>query len=175
MGCDSLQTATESNAIRRSPVELEIFRFNHLEVNFRTHRKLLVIDDLPGRLHRRRWTIADDWQGNGQTRGRWRDMHYRLEGPAVAQMQQAFIDNWIQTRSFLLHGDEYFPKERRAGDETCQVFKSSAGEGSDSARLMLLVSIAAARKHILNGIANAYFIPEPLGYRTLIEAFVSAV
>ena len=52
-----------------------------------------------------------------------------------------------------------FPKERCAGDDMCQVFKSSAGEGSDSARLMLLVSIAAARKHIR--IANAYFIPEP--------------
>jgi cardiolipin synthase len=165
LGCDSLHS-DGIQRIRQSPVELEIFRFNHLEVNFRTHRKLLVIDGRVGFIGG--VGISDDWLGDGQTRGHWRDMHYRLEGPTVAQMQQAFVDNWIQTRSFLLHGDDYFPKERRAGDEICQVFKSSAGEGSDSARLMLLVSIAAARKHIR--IANAYFIPEPLGYRTLIEA-----
>jgi cardiolipin synthase len=50
----------------------------------------------------------------------------------------------------------------------CQAFKSSAGEGSDSGKLMLLVSIAAARKSIR--IANAYFIPSPLGMQTLLEA-----
>jgi cardiolipin synthase len=50
----------------------------------------------------------------------------------------------------------------------CQVFKSSAGEGSDSARLMLLVSIAAARRHIR--IANAYFIPDKLCLQTLLDA-----
>ena len=83
-------------------------------------------------------------------------------------MQQAFMDNWLETRSELLHGDAYFPKLEKAGDHICQVFKSSAGEGSDSARLMLLVSIAAARRHIR--IANAYFIPDKLCMQTLLEA-----
>ena len=52
--------------------------------------------------------IADDWMGDGRTHGRWRDSHYCLRGPAVAQMQQAFMDNWLETRAELLHGDEYF-------------------------------------------------------------------
>jgi cardiolipin synthase len=91
-----------------------------------------------------------------------------VRGPAVAQMQQAFIDNWLETRATLLHGDPYFPKLESQGARLCQVFKSSAGEGSDSARLMLLVSIAAARKIIR--IANAYFIPDALFQQTLLEA-----
>ncbi|MFL6541133.1 MAG: phospholipase D-like domain-containing protein [Chthoniobacterales bacterium] len=170
LGCDSLHS-DGIQRIRHSPVELEIFRFNHLEVNFRTHRKLLVIDGRVGFIGG--VGISDDWLGDGQTRSRWRDMHYKLEGPAVAQMQQAFMDNWLQTRATLLHGDEYFPKEQRAGEDVCQVFKSSAGEGSDSARLVLLVSIAAAREHIR--IANAYFIPDDLGMRTLLEALQRGV
>ncbi|MFL6569374.1 MAG: phospholipase D-like domain-containing protein [Chthoniobacterales bacterium] len=170
LGCDSLHS-DGIQRIRHSPVELEIFRFNHLEVNFRTHRKLLVIDGRVGFIGG--VGISDEWLGDGQTRGRWRDMHYKLEGPAVAQMQQAFMDNWLQTRATLLHGDEYFPKEQRAGEDVCQVFKSSAGEGSDSARLVLLVSIAAAREHIR--IANAYFIPDDLGMRTLLEALQRGV
>ncbi len=169
-GCDGLRDHS-MQLIRESPVELEIFRFMQVEVNFRTHRKLLVVDGSIGFIGG--VGISDDWTGDGETHGRWRDMHYRVEGPVVAQLQQAFMDNWIQTRATLLHGDDYFPKERHAGDDKCQVFKSSAGEGSDSARLVLLISIAAARETIR--IANAYFIPDNLCRQTLIEALERGV
>jgi cardiolipin synthase len=165
LGCANLR-GHAMNLLRKSPVELEIFRFLKLTVNFRTHRKLLVIDGHTGFIGGT--GISDDWDGDGCTRGRWRDSHYRVNGPAVAQMQQAFVDNWLQTRAALLHGEEYFPKLEAAGQHRCQIFKSSAGEGSDSARLMLLVSIAAARHNIR--IANAYFIPDALCLRTLLEA-----
>ena len=165
LGCDCLH-GPAMNLLRRSKVELEIFRFMQVAVNFRTHRKLLVIDGKTGFIGGT--GISDDWKGNGRMQGHWRDTHYRVQGPAVAQMQQALIDNWLQTRTELLHGNGYFPKLERAGDETCQVFKSSSGEGSDSARLMLLVSIAAARHTIK--IANAYFIPDALCLQTLVEA-----
>ena len=146
---------------------MEIFRFYHLsQINYRTHRKLLTIDGRIGFIGG--VGIADDWHGDGRTPGLWRDTQYRVEGPAVAQMQQAFMDNWMQTRAVLLHGDDYFPELDRAGTTKCQVFKSSASEGADSARMMLLLSIAAARKHIR--IANAYFIPDDLCVQTLIEA-----
>src|SRR4029434_6847117 len=165
LGCDCLR-GRAMNLVRRAGFQLEIFRFIKMAINFRTHRKLLVIDGRTG--HLGGTGIADDWKGDGRTRGLWRDSHYRLEGPAVAQMQQAFMDNWLETRSELLHGYRYFPKLEPAGEEMCQVFKSSAGEGSDSGRLMLLVSIAAARRHIR--IANAYFIPDRLCMQTLIDA-----
>ena len=165
LGCDSVRGGA-MNMLRRSKVELEIFRFFNLTMNFRTHRKLLIIDGQEGFIGG--VGIADDWLGNGRTRGLWRDLQYQVRGPAAAQLQQAFIDNWLETRATLLHGDAYFPKLESEGTELCQVFKSSAGEGSDSARLMLLVSIAAARKTIR--IANAYFIPDALFQQTLLEA-----
>ena len=71
----------------------------------------------------------------------WRDSHYEVRGPVVAQLQQAFMENWLETRAELLHGDPYFPKQKCAGEQICQIFKSSAGEGSDSGRLMLLVPL----------------------------------
>lgn len=170
LGCDGLR-ARAMTLLRESPVKLEIFRFLRMNVNFRTHRKLLVIDGRVGFIGGT--GIADDWKGDGRTRGLWRDSHFKVEGPAVAQMQNAFIDNWQQTRAELLHGDAYFPKLECVGDKTCQVFKSSAGEGSDSARLMLLIATAAARKRIC--IANAYFIPDDLGIQTLVEALQRGV
>ena len=165
LGCNCLR-GRAMDLIRRSDVELEIFRFLGLTMNFRTHRKILVIDGRTGYVGGT--GISDDWKGNGRTRGLWRDSHFKVEGTVVAQMQQAFIDNWLETRAVLLHGEDYFPKLEDAGDVLCQIFKSSAGEGSDSARLMLLVSIAAARHTIR--IANAYFIPDDLCLQALLDA-----
>jgi cardiolipin synthase len=166
LGCNCLR-GPEMKMLKHSGAQVEIFRFYQLsQFNFRTHRKLLTIDGRIGFIGGA--CIADDWQGDGLTPGFWRETHYQIEGPVVAQQQQAFMDNWMQTRATVLHGDAYFPKLDRAGTETCQVFKSSASEGADSARLMLLLSVAAARKNIR--IANAYFIPDDLCLRTLVEA-----
>jgi cardiolipin synthase len=166
MGCSSVYGSV-MNRLRRSRVDLEVFRFfSPTQMNFRTHRKLLVIDG--GIAFIGGVGIADDWRGDGCTAGCWRDTHYRIRGTAAAQAQQAFIDNWMQTRGELLHGADYFPKLEPCGERLCQVFKSSAGEGSDNARLMLLLSIAAARKRVC--IANAYFIPGTLCRRTMVEA-----
>ena len=166
LGCDSVH-GRAMKLMKRAGVTVEIFRFVHFSrVNYRTHRKILVVDGTLGFIGG--VGIADDWKGNGRIHGLWRDSHYQVQGPVVAQLQQAFMDNWLETRAELLHGDLYFPKQECAGEHVCQIFKSSAGEGSDSGRLMLLVSIAAARHHIR--IANAYFIPDNLTMRTLLEA-----
>lgn len=165
-GCSGLHTGAMKR-LRASPVNLEIFRFLWISrINFRTHRKLMIVDGKIGYIGG--VCISDAWQGDGQSRGRWRDMHYRVEGPVVAQMQQAFLDNWMQTRAQVLHGEKFFPQLKLAGSLKCQVFKSSAGEGADSARLMFLLSIAAARRSIC--IASAFFLPDDLMIHTLIQA-----
>ena len=145
--------------------------YNISRMNNRTHRKLLVVDGKIG------FTggvgIADNWLGNAQDPEHWRDSHFSLEGPAVAQMQAAFMDNWIKTSGEVLHGEEYFPPLKPVGEHYAQVFKSSATEGSESVRLMYLLSIASARKTIY--IANAYFVPDDLSVETLISALKRGV
>jgi cardiolipin synthase len=140
--------------------------FNAWRVNHRTHRKLLVVDGAVG------FTggvgIADEWTGNAQDPGHWRDSHFMLEGPAVAQMQAAFMDNWMKTHDRVLHGEAYFPPLDKAGSCKAQVFRSSPAEGSESVRLMYLMSIACARHSVR--IASAYFVPDDLSVRTLVDA-----
>jgi cardiolipin synthase A/B len=165
-GCSGLH-GPAMNTLRDSPVELELFRWFWLgRVNFRTHRKLLVVDGRVGFIGG--VCIADAWDGDGVTPGRWRDTHYRVEGPVVAQLQQAFLDNWMQTRAQVLHGEKFFPELEPKGPLRAQAFKSSASEGADGARLMFLLSIAAARKRVC--IANAFFIPDDLCRQTMVEA-----
>jgi cardiolipin synthase len=140
--------------------------YNIHRVNNRTHRKLLVIDGRIG------FTggvgIADEWSGNAQDPEHWRDSHYRLEGPAVAQMQAAFMDNWLKTHAHVLHSEEYFPRLDPAGNSPAQVFMSSPEEGSESVRLMYLLSITAATRSIRLG--TAYFVPDNLAVDTLVAA-----
>jgi cardiolipin synthase len=148
-------------------VELEIYHLsNFARANHRTHRKLLVIDGRIG------FTggvgIADEWDGDAASPDEWRDSQYRVEGPVVAQMQAAFLDNWMKTRAVVLHGEDYFPALSAAGAHRCQMFKSSPMEGSESARLMYLLSLAAAEHSIKVG--NAYFVPDDLTSETLLEA-----
>jgi cardiolipin synthase A/B len=140
--------------------------YNVGRLNNRTHRKLLVVDGVVG------FTggvgIADEWLGHAQDPEHWRDSHFRVEGPAVAQMQAAFMDNWMETCAQVLHGEEYFPEVKPAGSHAAQLFQSSADNASESVRLMYLLSIASAVKSVR--IANAYFVPDSLAIATLIAA-----
>ncbi len=140
--------------------------YNLGRVNNRTHRKLLVVDGQIG------FTggvgIADNWLGNAEDPDHWRDSHFKVEGPAVAQIQAAFMDNWIETTGGVLHGNDFFPELKPAGSQQAQMFKSSANEASESVRLMYLLSIASAAESVR--IANAYFVPDDLAIRTMVAA-----
>lgn len=135
-------------------------------VNNRTHRKLLIIDGMVG------FTggvgIADEWMGHAQDPDHWRDNHYRVEGPVVAELQSAFLDTWMEATGEVLQSEEYFPALKRTGELRAQMFMSSYRGGSESMHLMYLLSIAAARKEIR--LASAYFVPDALTTRWLVEA-----
>lgn len=156
--------------MRRAGVEVERFHplrwYSMGRINNRTHRKILVVDGRIG------FTggvgIADKWTGNAQDEEHWRDSHFQIEGPVVSQMQAAFIDNWIKVRGCVLHDDCYFPKLDDCGPSSAQVFKSSRDEGSESVRLMYLLSIAAARSSIY--LSASYFIPDDLAVAMFVEA-----
>ena len=156
--------------MKTAGVEVERFHplrwYNLSRLNNRTHRKLLVVDGRIG------FTggvgIADTWTGNGRAKDHWRDSHYKIEGPAVAQMQASFGDNWMKTRAEVLFGDSYYPQLAKVGTSLAQVFKSSRDEGSESVRLMYLLSIASATKSIR--LQAAYFVPDDLAIETLVAA-----
>ena len=135
-------------------------------MNNRTHRKLLVVDGSVG------FTggvgIATLWTGNAQDPEHWRDSHFKIEGPVVAQMQSVFIDNWIKVTGDVLHGPGYFAALEPVGKGLAQMFSSSPSGGSESMQLMYLLAITSASRSI--DLAAAYFVPDDLVSRALIEA-----
>jgi cardiolipin synthase len=145
------------------------YKFGRL--NNRTHRKILVVDGKIG------FTggvgIADLWGGRAQDAEHWRDTHYRMEGPAVAQMQSAFHDNWVEVTGTVLHGPGYFPALAPVGEHWAQMFVSSPGGGSESMQLMYLLSLAAAQKNIR--ISASYFVPDDVTIETMVAALKRGV
>jgi len=156
--------------MREVGVDVRHFRplrwYNVGRMNNRTHRKLLVIDGRIG------FTggvgIADQWNGDAGDPDHWRDIHFRAEGPVVAQFQAAFNDNWIRSTGMVLAGDAYFPELRPVGDMPAQMFIASPAGGSESMRLMYLMAIAAAAESI--DMQAAYFVPDAMITRALLEA-----
>jgi cardiolipin synthase A/B len=146
--------------------------WSHLgRMNNRTHRKLLVVDG------RTAFTggvgIAPQWTGHAQDPEHWRDSHYEVEGPVVAQMQAVFIDNWIKVSGDVLHGPAYFPALAPAGKAWSQMFSSSPSGGSESMQLMYLLSITAASRTI--DLSAAYFVPDALTSDALTAAMKRGV
>ncbi|MEO7598341.1 MAG: cardiolipin synthase [Opitutus sp.] len=135
-------------------------------INHRTHRKLLIVDGQIG--FTGGMCVDDTWLGNADSREVWRDTQVRVEGPAVRQMQAVFTSNWLQTSGALLLGTDYFPEFEREGRVDAMCFKSGPGEGVESARISYLLAIASARKSI--DIEHAYFVPDDLAIRMLLEA-----
>ena len=135
-------------------------------MNNRTHRKLLVVDGhtaFTGGVG-----VAEQWTGHAQDPDHWRDMHFKVEGPVVAQFQAAFNDNWIKATGEVLNGEGYFPPLQRVGDMDAHLFISSPAGGSESMHLMYLMGIAAAEHSI--DLQASYFVPDELIHNALIAA-----
>jgi cardiolipin synthase len=145
--------------------------YNLSKLNNRTHRKILVVDGVAG------FTggvgIATEWTGHAQDPQHWRDTHFKVEGPVIAQMQAVFADNWVKATGVVLHGSDYFPAIAPAGTGAAQVFASSPSGGSESMQLMYLLIIAAAERSI--DLASAYFVPDALSRDAIVDALKRGV
>lgn len=156
--------------LREAGAQLVLYHKPHWtglgRMNDRTHRKLLVIDGRIG------FTggvgIADEWTGHAQDEKHWRDTHFRIEGPAVGQMQAVFMDNWVKSTGNVLHGSRYFPEIDAAGNGLAHMFSSSPSGGSDDMELMYLMAITAAARSI--HLSTAYFVPGKLTINAIVEA-----
>ncbi|MEO9103153.1 MAG: cardiolipin synthase [Burkholderiaceae bacterium] len=156
--------------MRETGIEVERYHeptwWQLARLNNRTHRKLLVVDGETG------FTggvgIADPWRGHAQDPEHWRDSHFRIQGPVVAQVQATFMDNWTKATGHVLHGDDYFPPLEEAGGLRAQMFSSSPSAGSDRMHLMYLMAITAAGRTIR--LSTPYFVPDELSEQALIAA-----
>jgi cardiolipin synthase len=127
------------------------------ELNHRTHRKVMIVDEAAG------FTggvgIADQWQGDADDAGHWRDTHFRITGPAVDGLRAAFLDNWSETDPELFDETvDRFPHQPRSGDVVVQCVRGASETGNSDIYTLFRTLLQLAEHRVR--IATAYFVPD---------------
>lgn len=117
-------------------------------VNYRTHRKVLVVDGqvaFTGGVG-----LADHWLGHAQSPDHWRDTQVRVRGPAVRALEASFYENWIESGGAEAPRLDPEPPEHAAAtpDARTVVAWSNFSGGASNVKLLYLLSIAAARRSV---------------------------
>jgi cardiolipin synthase A/B len=139
--------------------------YNLEEVNYRTHRKILVVDGEVG------FTggagIADHWLGHAQDKEHWRDTQIRMRGPIARQVEAAFYENFIETAGEVTPGLDDTPAET---DEIGRSFalRSSPTGGSNDLKRLYLLALASAKRQV--AITTPYFVTDESSEWSLRDA-----
>jgi cardiolipin synthase len=136
------------------------------ELNYRTHRKILVVDGRVG------FTggvgLDDQWLGNAQDKEHWRDTMVRIEGPVARLMEGAFNENFVETLGPVTPIVDSPPQVPAEPLDTAFVLRSSPSGGANDLKRLYLLSIAAARRTL--DISTPYFLTDESSDWSLAEA-----
>lgn len=147
------------------------------QLNNRDHRKIMIVDGKVG--FTGGINISETYANSSLFRSKkrpstadnknigWRDTHIRIEGPAVATLQWAFVDNWVRQDAGELPQVDYFPRLAPAGDKVMRVLATSPDRDSEIYKaLMIAMNEAGKSIHI----TSAYFVPD----QQIVDALVAA-
>lgn len=152
---------TVRRALQRAGVDIAFFlptlvpwRLHYS--NLRNHRKLLIVDGetaYTGGMNIREGNMEDN-------RGRRaiRDVHFRMCGPIVAQLQEIFVIDWRFTTGELLSGPDWFHCSVPRGQVAARCVADGPDEDLDRVRKLLHGAISVARQSI--AIVTPYFLPD---------------
>ena len=136
------------------------------ELNYRTHRKILVVDGEIG------FTggagVDDQWKGNARNKEEWRDTQIEVHGPLARLLEGGFYENFVETAGVVTPQlDAYVPAK---GEEAASfLVRSSPTGGSNDLKRLYLLAIASARRTV--DITTPYFVPD----ESTLWAFEDAV
>lgn len=134
-------------------------------INFRNHRKLVIIDGKIGYIGG--FNVGDEYACLDEKKGYWRDTHLRIAGHSVYNMQAHFLFDWHQARNESFTSDEskYFPSFEVHSTTPVQIVSSGPDTDFESIKNSYIRMILSAKKYVY--IQSPYFVPD--------EAFLHAV
>jgi len=136
-------------------------------INLRNHRKIIVVDGLQaftGGMNIRQGNLLHE-----HPRSPVQDLHFRVTGPVVTRLQEAFVNDWAFSTNEILTGDLWFPEVPPAGDVIARVIPDGPDGDFEKLRWTLLAALAEAQTSVQ--IVTPYFLPD----LTLVAALNLAV
>jgi len=167
--------AAYADELRSAGVEVSSFKptqgsRNRFQLNFRNHRKMVVVDGRVG------WVgghnVGDEYLGLDPDFSPWRDTHVRLEGPVVQQLQMVILGDWYwATRE--LPDVNWVPTPAEGYDTTGMIFPFGPTGRFESASLFFVTALNNARERIW--LSAPYFVPDEAVMKALQLAALRGV
>jgi cardiolipin synthase A/B len=160
------------NELRQAGVRIyRYFDFGSLfslhTVNYRNHRKIVVVDGYIG--YTGGMNMGKEYIDGEFGYNCWRDTHVRIIGEGVKFLQAIFVLEWKNTTREKILGIKYFPEVReKIGEAKMQIAFSGPDSQWSSVKQMYFEMICSARKTII--IQSPYFVPD----ETLMDALKTA-
>lgn len=150
--------------LRAAEGEVEVFfpsklRWINLRLNYRNHRKLVIIDGKTGYVGG--FNVGDEYLGLDPSFGYWRDTHLRIQGTAVHAIQARFILDWNQAteKRTIAYSQELFPEPViSVGNSSLQIVTSGPDSEWEQIKNGYIKMISTAKKSVC--IQTPYFIPD---------------
>ncbi len=128
-----------------------------LTMNLRNHRKILVVDGhlgFTGGMNIRQGNMLSEHPKNPL-----RDMHFRVEGPVVRQLQRVFAEDWSFCATEILGGPQWYPEQSPAGDVSVIGIPDGPDEDLEVIPRAIFAAITAAKREVC--VMTPYFLPDP--------------
>lgn len=149
-------------------------RFGNLlfTLNYRNHRKIIVIDGKVG--FTGGVNVSDKCIKPISDLGVWKDLHLQLEGPIVNSLHRVFIKDYhFSSKKKMLLDSKYLPKPMKAGNSPVQIVTSGPDSNQPAIMQQYIAMISLAETNIF--IANPYFIPGSAVLQALVIAAQSGI
>jgi cardiolipin synthase len=128
---------------------------NRFQINFRNHRKIVIIDGNSAYVGG--MNVADAYLGEHPRLGKWRDTHAEVSGPVVQGIQFAFLEDWFWATGDIPELD-WTPRPAETANQNALVLPSDPSDALETCGLFFVHAINAAQKRIW--IASPYFVPD---------------
>lgn len=180
---DAFGNMSNDSPLKRHDIEeiratgIEILKFDPIVFPWinhaysRDHRKIVVIDGHIGYIGG--INVADYYLNGLEGIGKWRDMHSKVEGAAVADLQRIFLDMWEEESGETIDGEEYFPEIGTKGESGVAVVDRWPHRTPEIMRRAYANAINAAKDSII--LVNPYFLPMPIVRKAIEKAIDDGV
>lgn len=167
--------ASYVDELRSAGVQVSSFKptqgnSNRFQLNFRNHRKMVVVDGVTG------WVgglnVGDEYLGLKEGFSPWRDTHVRLEGPVVIQLQTVIIGDWYWATREIPEVN-WEPTAAKDGDLRAMIVPFSPSKRLETAGLFFVTALNSAKERIW--LSAPYFVPDEAVMKALELAALRGV
>ena len=175
MGSHAIQMSF-LRSLRQAGVEVAAFNttkgfLNRFQLNFRNHRKIVVIDGeecwIGGH------NVGDEYINRGGKFSYWRDTHVHIQGPAAIATQLSFVEDWFWAKDEFIINLRWRYEVEPKGEKVVQILPSGPADSFETAKLFFVDLINSARERIW--IASPYFVPDDATMSALQLAALNGV